>query len=91
MSDSTNPTNQAAPQEPQDQTVQENNKTPLPLPAPTGEEGTTQIKDGTLSRIANWEQMADIEKQNTLRILVKRNQLRTESLKEKAEGDGNGA
>jgi hypothetical protein len=109
MSDSTNPTNQAAPQEPQDQTAQENNKTPLPLPAPTGEEGTTQInvggqavkldhlgplvvnKDGTLSRIANWEQMADIEKQNTLRILVKRNQLRTESLKEKAEGDGNEA
>ena len=45
-------------------------------------------KDGTLSRISNWEQMADIEKQNTLRILVKRNQLRTEALKEKKEGEG---
>jgi hypothetical protein len=42
-------------------------------------------KDGTLSRIANWESMADIERQNTLRILVKRNQLRTEALKEAAQ------
>lgn len=109
MSDSTNSANPPTPQDPQDQTSQESNKTPLPLPAPTAEEGTTQInvggqavkldhlgplvvnKDGTLSRIANWEQMADIEKQNTLRILVKRNQLRTEALKEKADGEGNRA
>jgi hypothetical protein len=108
MSDSTNSANQHTPQDPQNETPQDTSKTPLPLPAPTGEEGTTQInvggqavkldhlgplvvnKDGTLSRIANWEQMADIEKQNTLRILVKRNQLRTETLKEKAEGEGKG-
>ncbi|EME83042.1 uncharacterized protein MYCFIDRAFT_153721 [Pseudocercospora fijiensis CIRAD86] len=38
-------------------------------------------KDGTLSRIGNWEQMTELEKKNTLRILGKRNQLRTEALK----------
>ncbi|KAI1791397.1 hypothetical protein LXA43DRAFT_427781 [Ganoderma leucocontextum] len=36
-------------------------------------------KDGTLSRIANWEQMAPIEKERTLRILVARNQIRLAS------------
>lgn len=44
-------------------------------------------RDGTLSRISNWEQMTDIERQNTLRILGKRNQLRMETLK--AEDDAN--
>jgi hypothetical protein len=48
-------------------------------------------KDGTLSRIANWEQMAEIEKQNTLRILGKRNMLRREALKNGEGGDGAGA
>jgi hypothetical protein len=48
-------------------------------------------KDGTLSRIANWEQMAEIEKQNTLRILGKRNMLRREALKNGEGGDGVGA
>lgn len=43
-------------------------------------------RDGTLSRIANWEHMADIERRNTLRILGKRNQLRMETLKA-ADGD----
>lgn len=43
-------------------------------------------KDGTLSRIANWDKMAEIEKQNTLRILGKRNQLRRENLKAAGEG-----
>jgi len=38
-------------------------------------------RDGTLSRIANWEQMTEIERQNTLRILGKRNQLRMETLR----------
>lgn len=42
-------------------------------------------RDGTLSRIANWQQMTEIERQNTLRILGKRNQLRREEL-EKVEG-----
>lgn len=38
-------------------------------------------RDGTLSRIANWEHMSDIERRNTLRILGKRNQLRMETLR----------
>jgi hypothetical protein len=42
-------------------------------------------KDGTLSRISNWAQMADIERQNTLRILGKRNQLRREALQKGEE------
>ena len=43
-------------------------------------------KDGSLSRIANWDKMADIEKQNTLRILGKRNQLRLDGLRGEGEG-----
>lgn len=46
-------------------------------------------RDGTLSRIANWEEMSDIERKNTLRILGKRNQLRMDDLK-KAEAEGEG-
>lgn len=38
-------------------------------------------QDGTLSRIANWEQMTDMEKRNTLRVLAKRNQLRLAALR----------
>lgn len=38
-------------------------------------------RDGTLSRIANWEHMSEFERQNTLRILGKRNQLRMETLR----------
>lgn len=38
-------------------------------------------KDGSLSRIANWETMSDKEKKNTLRVLRKRNQLRLDELK----------
>lgn len=37
--------------------------------------------DGTLSRIGNWEQMTEIERQNTLRILGKRNKQRLEKLR----------
>lgn len=37
--------------------------------------------DGTLSRIANWDAMAEIEKKNTLRVLGKRNKQRLEALK----------
>ncbi|KAH7109867.1 hypothetical protein B0J11DRAFT_398375, partial [Dendryphion nanum] len=44
-------------------------------------------RDGTLSRIANWEEMSDIERKNTLRILGKRNQLRMDNLKQE-EGEG---
>ena len=43
-------------------------------------------RDGTLSRIANWQNMADIERQNTLRILGKRNQLRLNALKDEDAG-----
>jgi hypothetical protein len=46
--------------------------------------------DGTLSRISNWDKMADIEKENTLRIIVKRNQARLEVLKAK-DGKAEGA
>ena len=44
-------------------------------------------QDGSLSRIANWDQMAEIEKKNTLRVLGKRNKARLEALK-KAGGEG---
>ncbi|KAI0407002.1 hypothetical protein F4802DRAFT_595635 [Xylaria palmicola] len=45
--------------------------------------------DGTLSRIANWEKMADIERENTLRILGKRNQMRLAKLRAAKESPGN--
>ncbi|KAI9276780.1 hypothetical protein BDA99DRAFT_494125 [Phascolomyces articulosus] len=41
-------------------------------------------EDGSLSRINNWHEMADIEKANVNRILLKRNRQRLEKLK-KAE------
>ncbi|KAI1118055.1 hypothetical protein F5Y14DRAFT_296326 [Nemania sp. NC0429] len=45
--------------------------------------------DGTLSRVANWDKMADIERENTLRILGKRNQTRLAKLRAaKSEADG---
>jgi len=37
--------------------------------------------DGTLSRIDNWENMTEIERTNTLRVLGKRNRERVEALK----------
>ncbi|KAE8451444.1 hypothetical protein EG329_004073 [Mollisiaceae sp. DMI_Dod_QoI] len=41
--------------------------------------------DGTMSRISNWDKMADIEKKNTLRIISKRNNERLAVLKAKEE------
>ncbi|KAM0255969.1 hypothetical protein ACHAQJ_005273 [Trichoderma viride] len=38
--------------------------------------------DGTMSRISNWDKMAEIEKQNTLRIIGKRNQQRLAALRQ---------
>ncbi|KAI1427577.1 hypothetical protein F5Y12DRAFT_159764 [Xylaria sp. FL1777] len=38
-------------------------------------------EDGTMSWITNWEKMTDIEQQNTLRILGKRNQMRLAKLR----------
>ncbi|CAO3586574.1 unnamed protein product [Absidia cylindrospora] len=43
--------------------------------------------DGTLSRINNWKDMADIEKANVNRILLKRNRARLDQLKAKAAAD----
>ncbi|KAJ5179686.1 hypothetical protein N7492_002896 [Penicillium capsulatum] len=37
--------------------------------------------DGSLARIGNWEQMTEIERKNTLRILGKRNKQRLEALR----------
>lgn len=42
-------------------------------------------KDGSLSRIANWETMSEKERKNTLRVLGKRNQLRLGELKGQPE------
>lgn len=39
--------------------------------------------DGTMSRITNWDKMAPIERENTMRILGKRNKSRLEALKKK--------
>ncbi|KAI0457231.1 hypothetical protein F5B21DRAFT_100584 [Xylaria acuta] len=47
-------------------------------------------EDGTLSRIANWEKMADIERENTLRILGKRNQMRLAKLRAAKESGNSG-
>ncbi|RYP54218.1 hypothetical protein DL768_000997 [Monosporascus sp. mg162] len=38
-------------------------------------------EDGTLSRISNWDKMADIERENTLRILGRRNKERLAALR----------
>ncbi|OLN92054.1 hypothetical protein CCHL11_01634 [Colletotrichum chlorophyti] len=39
-------------------------------------------QDGTMSRIGNWGEMSEIERQNTLRILGRRNQIRLAALRE---------
>lgn len=45
--------------------------------------------DGTMSRISNWDKMAEIEKTATLRIIGKRNKMRLEALKKAGEqGEG---
>lgn len=44
-------------------------------------------RDGTVSRIANWGEMTELERRNTLRILCKRNQVRLSALRgEKEDG-----
>lgn len=43
---------------------------------------TQQVnKDGTLSRIHNWDKMTDAERERTLRVLGKRNQSRMADLR----------
>jgi len=45
--------------------------------------------DGTMSRISNWDKMAEIEKKATLRIIGKRNKERLAALKKAgAQNDG---
>lgn len=46
--------------------------------------------DGTMSRISNWDKMAEIEKKNTLRIISKRNKERLAALKGAAAAQGEG-
>lgn len=38
-------------------------------------------RDGAISRIANWPEMTELERENTLRVLGKRNQLRLANLR----------
>lgn len=79
---------------------------PLGLPAPSDAPASTEpnnvIKldhlgpmlvnsDGTISRIANWQNLSDIEKERSLRLLAKRNNARMESLKAKEEEEEEGA
>lgn len=44
--------------------------------------------DGTMSRIANWELMTEMEKQKTMRVLGKRNKQRLEALEAKSAAEG---
>ncbi|KAI0181726.1 hypothetical protein GGR52DRAFT_525961 [Hypoxylon sp. FL1284] len=92
----------------QEQTAQDKQKVPLPLPEPGKAGETTQLpvggdgvkldhlgplvvnEDGTMSRIANWAEMAEIERQNTLRVLGRRNKLRLDALKAKARAQKDG-
>ncbi|RUS28240.1 hypothetical protein BC938DRAFT_482117 [Jimgerdemannia flammicorona] len=46
--------------------------------------------DGTISRIDNWHELSDIERQNVNRILLKRNAQRLAQLKEKEAAAGGG-
>ncbi|ORZ00977.1 hypothetical protein BCR43DRAFT_433925 [Syncephalastrum racemosum] len=50
-----------------------------------GPVGKLVNEDGSLSRINNWHEMADIEKQNVNRILLKRNRARLAKLKEEKQ------
>ncbi|KAH4173797.1 hypothetical protein HBH70_078940 [Parastagonospora nodorum] len=47
-------------------------------------------KDGTLSRISNWGEMSEIERQNTLRVLGNRNMLRREALEKEGREEKQG-
>ncbi|KOS16438.1 fungal specific transcription [Malassezia pachydermatis] len=38
----------------------------------------------TLSRVPNWQDMTDVEKERTMRVLNKRNQKRLQALREEA-------
>ncbi|KAK7977873.1 hypothetical protein PG996_003924 [Apiospora saccharicola] len=42
-------------------------------------------QDGTMSRIGNWGEMSELERENTLRIIGKRNQMRLKKLREEGK------
>ncbi|KAF8626648.1 hypothetical protein AX15_004741 [Amanita polypyramis BW_CC] len=46
--------------------------------------------DGTLSRVANWSDMTQLEQDRTLRVLGARNQLRLANEEQKLDNDGSG-
>ncbi|RDW59363.1 uncharacterized protein DSM5745_11058 [Aspergillus mulundensis] len=62
----------------------------LALPDASFASDTTQldVNDGTLARIANWAQMTEIERRNTLRVLGKRNKERMDKLKAQGQALG---
>ncbi|RSH79284.1 uncharacterized protein EHS24_001324 [Apiotrichum porosum] len=43
--------------------------------------------DGTLSRVANWADMNELERERTVRILVKRNKVRMTKLAASVDGE----
>lgn len=47
-------------------------------------------RDGTVSRIANWGEMAAVERENTVRVLGRRNQVRLAALRGEEQGQGQG-
>ncbi|TIB03780.1 hypothetical protein E3P95_00462 [Wallemia ichthyophaga] len=76
----------------------------LPAPPADGEKTTVQVNgeslsldhlgpmvvnsDGTLSRIQNWEGMSQIEREKTLRLIVKRNSTLTRQRLDKLQSEG---
>lgn len=47
--------------------------------------------DGTVSRISNWAEMTDVERETTLRLVGKRNKQRLEALKKAKAADDTAA
>ncbi|KAK9426390.1 hypothetical protein SUNI508_02831 [Seiridium unicorne] len=80
---------------------------PLPEPSKDGESVTLNVggegvrldhmgplvvnQDGSMSRISNWAEMSEIERENTLRIVGKRNQQRLKKLREAAGAGAEGS
>jgi hypothetical protein len=80
-----------------DQPETPNSSSSLSLPEPgatvnlNGNDGDIKLsqlgpvvvnRNGSLSQISNWEQMSEIERKNTLRILGQRNMLRLQGVKD---------
>ncbi|KAH8819772.1 hypothetical protein F5884DRAFT_744165 [Xylogone sp. PMI_703] len=103
MSSTSTSTPDSDPQSQSQTQSEEQEKPLLALPPSEGETTTLQVdgasisldhlgpmvvnQDGTLSRIANWAEMSEIERRNTLRILGKRNQLRLGALRGEGQGE----